>query len=396
MKPGGRKRVALVWAQYSAYHMDRCEAAARRLAGRADVTAVEVSTKSTTYEWEPSTEIRGARKITLFPGRAFETISRFARFWRLLRVLSRFDTVFMGIGYNELDAIALSWVLRLLRVRVVMMTASKFDDFPRTVWFEFCKAVVLSSYRAGVVGGRRQAAYLRFFGFRKREVVPGYNTVGLERVRRQSGAEPAPGGAAFEDRHFIYVGRFVAKKNLHNLIEAFAVYVGMAGESARRLTLVGAGAEEAALRRKIADLGIADRVDFPGFLPASEVSKALAGSLALLLVSTEEQWGLVVNEALAFGLPIVASFRVGACDALIRNLVNGFVVEPDSVEGMARAMASIAAGRDQWESMVKESHRLAWMGDAGRFADAVEVLLYPDAEPARGRVAEFRRQMDIA
>lgn len=387
--------VGLLWAQFSAYHVDRCEAVARRMADKARVVTFEVSTTSTTYAWEPSSDIAGAEKITLFPGEAFEKISRMRRFRKLFGALRKCDMVFFGVSYNEPDVIALSWLLRLWGVKVFMMTASKFDDFPRAVWFEALKALILSSYRGAIVGGRRQADYLRFFGFRKRVVLPGYNSVGLDRVRAQGGSVLAPAGPAFEDRHFIFVGRFVSKKNLFNLIEAYAIYIGMAGETARRLVLLGSGPLQSALRERLDALGIADKVDFPSFLPAAEVSSALSRSLALVLVSTEEQWGLVVNEALAFGLPIVASFPLGSCDALIRNLVNGFVVEPESIKGIAAAMHGISADRREWERMVAQSHSRAWMADSERFADAVELMINPVAEPARSRVADFMREMAL-
>jgi glycosyltransferase involved in cell wall biosynthesis len=363
------------------------------MAGKARVLTIEVSTTSTTYAWEPSGDIAGAEKITLFPGQAFEKISRVQRFRKLFATLRQCDIVFFGVSYNEPDIIALSWLLRFMGVKVMMMTASKYDDFPRTVWFEVLKSAILSSYRGAIVGGRRQADYLRFLGFRKRTVLPGYNSVGLDRVRAQGGHVLAPAGTAFQERHFIYVGRFVSKKNMFNLIEAYARYIGMAGATARRLVLIGSGPLEQALRERLDALQIAHMVDFPGFLPAPEVSRALSRSLALVLVSTEEQWGLVVNEALAFGLPIVASFPLGACDALIRNLVNGFVVEPESVDGIASAMHGISADRVEWERMVAESHSRAWLADSERFADALEVIVDPSSEPARSRVTQFMREM---
>jgi hypothetical protein len=62
------QRVGLLWIQFSAYHKDRCEAAARRLSGRCILRAVQVSTKSTTYAWEPTDAAVGTEAVTLFPG----------------------------------------------------------------------------------------------------------------------------------------------------------------------------------------------------------------------------------------------------------------------------------------------------------------------------------------
>ena len=386
-------RVALIWSQFAAYHVDRCEAVAQRLAGRAEVLAIEVASTSTTYAWEQSGNIEGARKLTLFPGQNFETVPMRKRFWAQFKVLRRCNMVLVALGYSQADVIILTWLLRLWGVKIVVMSESKFDDYQRSAGFELFKALLLSPYHAAIVGAQRQLSYFRFLGFRRRKVLPGYDCVGLERIRNQGGRALAPDGEVYGNRHFIFIGRFVAKKNLFALIEGYAAYVAQAGDAARRLVLVGAGPDEPAMRESIAALGIADKVDLPGFLGAEEVSKRLACSLALVLVSSEEQWGLVVNEALAFGLPVIASTAVGSCDALVRNLINGFVVEPGSIAGIAAAMSALGHDELLWRKMVAASHAQAWLGDTGRLADAVELLLDPLAEPAGSRVRAFTKAM---
>jgi glycosyltransferase involved in cell wall biosynthesis len=108
-------------------------------------------------------------------------------------------------------------------------------------------------------------------------------------------------------------------------------------------------------------------------------------------VSSEEQWGLVVNEALAFGLPIIASQHVGACDTLVRNLINGFVVESHSVEAIALAMQRMSADEANWNRMASESSGRAWLGDSGRFADAIDLILHPDAHHVTESVRRFHQ-----
>ena len=153
--------------------------------------------------------------------------------------------------------------------------------------------------------------------------------------------------------------------------------------------LIGSGVEEAAIRARAAQLGVTDQIDFPGFLGADEVARRLSGSLALVLPSLEEQWGLVVNEALAFGLPVIASSAVGSADVLVRNLVNGYIVEPGQPESLGQALLAMAADPARWEAMVAASHKRAWLGDTERLADAAQLLLDPENADARARIAEF-------
>ncbi len=382
-------QVALLWSQFAAYHVDRCEAVAARLAGRAEVIAVEVATTSTTYAWAPSGAVAGARKVTLFPGEAWERIAPLRRLVRQFALLRHCRMVCVGVGYNAPDIILLAWLLRLCGVDVVVLSESKFDDVPRRAGFELGKTLALLPYCAAVVGGLRHMAYFRFLGFRRRPVVPGYDSVNLARVLAQGGGVRAPGGLTHERRHFIFVGRFVEKKNLLDLIAGYSAYCTAAGASAHRLVLVGAGAQDPTIRARIAALGIAEQVDLPGFLPPEGVSRLLADALALVLVSTVEQWGLVVNEALAFHLPVIVSGAVGARDALVRNLVNGYVIEHGSVAGMAQAMAALM-DETNWQRLVMGSRDLAWLGDTERFADAVQLLFDPQANDAAARIAGFK------
>ena len=356
--------VGILFAQFAAYHVDRCQAVAARLAGRYDVIAVEVANRSQTYAWDVSGAVTGARKLTLFPGEDYEAIGPARRLWAQFRALRRCRMVLVGIGYNEPDVIALSWLLRLCGVRVVAFSESKVDDFPRRAGLELAKALILAPYSAAIVGAQRHIEYFRYLGFRKRPVLPGYDTVKLDRVRAMGGGVLAPDGVRYADRHFIFIGRFVAKKNLSGLVAGYAAYAQVAGPATRRLVLVGAGPHEAAIRAQVEQFGIGALVDFPGFLSAEAVARQLAGSLALVLVSKVEQWGLVVNEALAFGLPAIVSSAVGASDVLVRNLVNGFVIEPGSIQGLATALHAMASDEALWRCKVAASHARAELASA--------------------------------
>ncbi|WDF72856.1 glycosyltransferase [Novosphingobium sp. KACC 22771] len=389
--------IGFLWAQFSAYHVDRCVAAASRLAGRAQVYAVQVCTKSNLYVWEPFKDVKGATTVTLFPDTLYESTSAWSRFRKQYNALRKCKTVFIGVAYSEPEILPMVVLLRLSGVRVIMMSATKYDDYPRSAWVELIKGALLSVYQGAIVGGRRQMEYLQFLGFRKRPILTGYNAVGLDRVRKQGEQYLPAEGVSFRDRPFVYVGRFVPKKNLEVLIEGFVRYVRSVGpQNAHKLLMVGSGPLEGALRQQIVEAGIEELVEFSGFLTAPEVAGVLARSLALVLVSTEEQWGLVVNEALAFGTPMLTSSPVGSNDALTRNLVNGYIVEPDSPEGVGRAMALLSSEEESWNRMKEESLKRRWMGDAERFADAVEVMLFPDATEARERVTRFMQEMGAA
>ena len=364
-------RIGILFAQFAAYHIDRIEAAALRLQGRVEIIAVEVASASATYAWAPSGAVRGAAKRVLFNGEPYERIGRMRRFCAQYAALKDCDTVFVGIGYTEPDVLVLALALRLRGRRVVLMSESKRDDFPRLWWRERGKALLLALFSAALVGGPRHVEYMRALGFGRRQVVTGYDSVGLARVRALGG-EPQ---IASQDRPFVFVGRFVAKKNIVFLIEAYARYRELAGAAGRGLVLVGGGGLEPIVRERIAALGLEAAVTITGFVDAPQVAAHLARARALLLPSTEEQWGLVVNEALALALPVAVSRAVGSHDTLVEPGVNGFVLGPDDREGWAQAMLALGGDEDRWRAMREASRRIAPAGDTERFAEGVEALL---------------------
>lgn len=366
------KTLAVVWSQFAAYHVDRCEALGKEAMGKAEIVAVEVATSSNLYAWEPSGDLAHARKVTLFQGSRYEEVSPWARFRKLYAALKGCDVVYIGIGYHEPEIIPLVWLLRLRGVKAIMMVDSKFDDSPRRSWFEFAKSLGLSAYAGAIVAGKRHLDYVRFLGFRRRPVLLGYDCVGVERIRNC--APTADRAAGWAEKPFLFVGRFVDKKNLMVMLDAYALYRAKAGQGARRLVLVGDGPDRGEVERKIADLSLEGYVAIEGFMSADKVALAMSKALALVLVSHEEQWGLVINEAVALGLPVIASSACGATDILVRNLVNGFVVDHDDVESIAQAMVQTAQSQADWQAMSDQSMAIAPLGDAGVFARSVMQL----------------------
>ena len=101
----------------------------------------------------------------------------------------------------------------------------------------------------------------------------------------------------------------------------------------------------------------------------------LATTSVLLLPSIEEQFGNVVIEAQAMGLPVIISDNCGAWDHLVRSGVNGFVVEPDNAEGLTYFMKLLSTNEVLWRQMCFEALRFAEFGDVKRFAEGVAHVL---------------------
>ncbi len=367
--------VAFVWGQFAPYHRDRCAAVAARLSGRYRVRGIEIASRNELYDWAPAATSEAFEFHCLFPGRSWQETTRRERLSALIAAL-RADAqgpVFL-CHFDQPEIFLAALWLRLKRRAVFIMQDSKFDDRPRKLWREIGKALLYLPYRGALASGARTRDYLRLLGVAERRITLGYDTLSIDRIRRLAGAPPAPDGAPFAARHFTAVARLVPKKNLALLIEAYDLYRRTAGDSPRDLVLVGNGPLEADLRADVARRGLAG-VRFAGFLQEDGVARTLAGSLGLVLPSIEEQWGLVVNEALAMGLPVLVSENVGARDELVKSGINGYVFEPDNAAGLARLMTRLAGDEAEWRRLSDGANALAPRGDVARFADAVEQMI---------------------
>ncbi len=353
-------------------HADRCDAVARLYGPKAHVAGLELLSRSEVYAWD--SEARASfDKTTLFP-QAAKRLGVLKHLREIARFRARHpNSDWFMCHYERPEMLLAAWYLRLRGHRVFTMGCSKFDDLPRKVWREWTKSLYLRPYHGAIGSGIRSVGYFRFLGLGKRPVVGEHNTVSLARIRALSNTAPALGGLPFAERHFTIVARLVPKKNLAMALRAYAQYRASA-VSPRPLHLCGSGSLEAELRALAQSLGIDTHVTFHGFVQTADVAKILGSTLALLLPSVEEQFGNVVIEAQAMGLPVILSDSCGARDLLVRIGVNGFVIEPDNPAGLAWCMSRMSDDEQTWTSMATAAAQSAEGGDVAKFAEAAREL----------------------
>ncbi|KMK63830.1 glycosyltransferase [Puniceibacterium sp. IMCC21224] len=365
--------VAFVWDNFGPMHDDRCAAVQAALGTQYRVIGIEQFASSDTYDWDAQSA-EGFYKIILHPGtgRSAGVLSKARAILRALRKAGARHVFFCNYERPEILMAALA--LRLTGGRCYVMGCSKFDDYARVLWRERFKRLFYLPYRGGISSGIRARDYMRFLGLPEDRVTVEYNTLSLARIRAAAGVPPAPGGTAFGARHFTVVARFVPKKNLAMALRAYALYAAQ-DPAPRALHLCGSGPLEGELRALADSLGIGGQVVFRGFLQSDVIAGVLGQTLCLLLPSVEEQFGNVVIEAQAMGVPVILSDNCGARDRLVRSGRNGFVVEPDNPEGMAWFMTRLAGDAALWAEFAQASADSAPQGDVARFAEAVARLI---------------------
>jgi len=161
------------------------------------------------------------------------------------------------------------------------------------------------------------------------------------------------------EKFFVAAKRFIPKKNILELIKAYALYKSWAGEKAWSLVICGSGPLEDEIRGLIETMGLQSDILLPGYKNAEEMAVFYGLASAFIHASSHaEQWGLVVNEAMASGLPVLVSEICGCANDLVQNGVNGFTFDPFDVEGLALLMLKMSSGQVDLEAMGAASRRI--------------------------------------
>ena len=173
---------------------------------------------------------------------------------------------------------------------------------------------------------------------------------------------------ALPSRYFLACSRFESKKNLAGMLQSYAAYRKREGTNSWPLIVLGDGSLRSELEHLRNELGLDDCVRFPGFKSYDELPAYYGLAGGFLHLSTVDQWGLVVNEAMASGLPVIVSSRCGCADDLIEDGINGYSVDPNDVDQIATAMAQLSSNPTACHAMAEASRRKIYAWDANRFA----------------------------
>jgi glycosyltransferase involved in cell wall biosynthesis len=184
-----------------------------------------------------------------------------------------------------------------------------------------------------------------------------------DRVQRQRLALP--------ERYLLASSRFVPKKNVRNLLRGFAQYASESGADAWHLVLLGDGELRGAIERHAAELGVSRLLHLPGFIQYDELPIYYGLAEAFVHAAIVEPWGLVVNEAMASGLPVLISRQCGCAEDLVSEGRNGFLFDAERPGELAAVLRSLSVKEQVLKEMGKASGEIIQSWDLGRFADAL-------------------------
>lgn len=243
-------------------------------------------------------------------------------------------------GYHRIEYWAMLIVCLILRRKRAVFCDSTAHDNVYTLWKGIAKRIFFRFCDGFFCYGIRSKDYLLSYGASEAKII----------VRCQAAALPhgydaqhvlesyTENNCLGDATRFIYVGRLSAEKGLLDLLEAFAILHSVGLEA--QLDFVGAGPCKEDLIKRTSELGLENSVTFLGAKSIDEIALLYATSTALVLPSHSEPWGLVVNEALAYGCPVVVSSVCGCVPELVMDGVTGFSFKVGDVKALSLAMAA--------------------------------------------------------
>ncbi|MFD2936557.1 glycosyltransferase family 4 protein [Spirosoma flavum] len=266
------------------------------------------------------------------------------------------DVINLTGYYDPAQILLLLWA-KSSGIRVVMQNESTGADQPRGGWKEQFKRWLFQRCDGFFCFGSQSADYLIQLGVNPEKILLRKNAVDndvLQSVYEKALPDRVNMQQAMQLRanNFVFVGRLIEAKNLPMLLTAFAEALKYSTNSTNwGLILLGDGAERDNLNRQITTLDLVNRITILPGRPWFRVPEVLALSDVLVLPSRSEPWGLVVNEAMACGLPVLVSDRCGCVTDLVPHGQTGFVFDPDQPDQLTHWLIQFMNGSVNTQQM---------------------------------------------
>lgn len=289
-----------------------------------DLEIIEIAGSGSPYDFAGRAGNHPANWHCLFPDKEIEEISSVDASRALSKKLDEIgpDIIFAGAIAYPSGATAARWAAKNNR-KVVIFDNARLQDVPRPWRVNFIKKKVYSCADAVFCPSPAWNDTFNYFGFKDYQIFYGLNIVdnGFWLEEGQDIALDLP------DNYILTVGRQIPKKNFLFLLKAYQAYTKKISDP-QNLVLVGDGFRQQLLKEFAVKNGL-NSVHFMSFVTQERLRNIYKRASYFVLPSKYgETWGLVVNEAMASGLPVLVSSQAGCASTLVKNGLNGFIFSP--------------------------------------------------------------------
>jgi glycosyltransferase involved in cell wall biosynthesis len=227
---------------------------------------------------------------------------------------------------------------------IIWSGAINHKDKPDSFLRQLQRKILVRRAAGFIAYGTKAKEYLVSLGVEPDKIEIGINTVETEFFKKEAGKNCNNPEMNKDKKRLLYIGHLSLRKNVMKLLKVIDVL------SQRRsdfiFDIVGDGKDRTQLEKYVEKNQLRDFVKFHGFMQKSDISLFMASSDCFLFQTDFDVWGLVLVEAMAAGLPCIASIHAGATHDLIKDGVTGFAMDFSETEKAAKRIGWILDNRE--------------------------------------------------
>lgn len=320
-------KVVITHTDFRIYWPPRLSALTEYLYGKdIELEIIEIAGAGSPYDFSGNSALHHANWHCLFPNNRMEDVIPSEANIAVRRKLNDLqpDVVFAGAIAFPSGAAGVRWAVEHKR-KVVIFDDARLADVPRSWLVDFFKKRIYSCTDAVLCPSKAWDQTFTYFGFKDFQIFYGLNVIANSFWRNQNSTESNISTSAY----ILTIGRQIPKKNFLFLLNAYQDYAFKTTKP-KELILVGDGPEHESLFEFSKQNGL-KTITFLPFKSQDELKNIYQKADYFILPSRHgETWGLVVNEAMASGLPVIVSNQVGCASTLVKDGVNGYTFSPDN------------------------------------------------------------------
>jgi glycosyltransferase involved in cell wall biosynthesis len=367
--------VAIIWQRFLPYHTARLRHLRKRLVERGDgLTAIEVASSDESYAFPDASEERDLGHICCFPGTSYHGLKADEVLYAVLATLRRVqpDVVFAPATPFPEGMAAIRYRIESGCRTVLMDDAWEHTD--RRGWVtRFIKRQIHANVDAAFIPAPSHARYFEDMGFPADRIVFGVDVVdndyfSASTLKTRAEKESLVRSLKLAENYFLFVGRFLPRKGIEDLLISYGDYRNKV-TAPWDIVLVGTGPAFDHVRNVSSQMS---GVHIAGPQFGDDLCRYYALACVLVVPSVSDPWGLVVNEGMASGLPVIVSRGCGAAKTLVLEGKNGWTFDPGDVETLTGLMCRISElSREELAKLGKVSERIIAEWSLERFSEGV-------------------------
>ena len=401
--PGAKhqKKALIVWGNWGPYHYSRFkgfkEACERN---GIEPIGLELFQKSNIYEWSTDQDETNVKHFS-FGDQEME-FPLWKCLTQLLPYLWKLKANYAFVPSYWHWSLFINFICRLRGAKIIMMNESHADTERATGLKRWIKSLIVKRFHAALVGGKPHARHFESLGMNPESIFSGYDAIDVDyfAARAQdvrSNATQERAQLNLPDRYFLSLSRMVEKKNLAGLVEAYSQLDTSGMDPVPHLVFVGSGPQEEEVRKAVQTFSLQEYnhaegkeavaidnrskgVHFFGFRQIDVNPTFFTLADAFIMPSLWEEWGLVVNEALACSTPVIVSANAGCAEDLVIEGQTGYKVDPYDISTLTKALRKIAENGSNLQTMGSAGLSLVKQFDCTNFGvNSMKAIEYTTA-----------------